>query len=61
LVGREARRELEEALMHIVGAEASPEAALTIDKHRPSHLTIAGLCCRSPPIKVSINMFPSSL
>jgi hypothetical protein len=61
LVGREARRELEEALAHVLGAEASPEAALTIDKHRPSRLTIAGLRCRSPPIKVSINMFPSSL
>jgi hypothetical protein len=61
LVSWEARRELEEALVHVLGAEASPEAALTIDKHRLSRLTIAGLCCRSPPIKVSINMFPSSL
>jgi hypothetical protein len=61
LVSREARRELEEALVHVLWAEASPEATLTIDKHRPSCLTVVGLCCRSPPIKVSINMFPSSL
>jgi hypothetical protein len=61
LVDREARRELKEALAHVLGAEASPEAALTIDKHRPSRLTVAGLHCHSPPIKVSINMFPSSL
>jgi hypothetical protein len=61
LVNREARRELKEALAHILGAEASPEVALTIDKHRPSHLTVAGLRCRSPLIKVSINMFPSSM
>jgi hypothetical protein len=61
LVGREARRELKEALAHVLGAEASPEAALTIDKHRPSRLTIVGLHCRSPPIKVSINTFPSSM
>jgi hypothetical protein len=61
LVGREARREVEEALAHVLGAEASPEAALTVDKHQPSHLIIAGLRCRSPPIKVSINTFPSSL
>jgi hypothetical protein len=61
LVGREDRRELEEALVHVLGAEASPEAALTVDKHRPSHLTIAGLRCHSMPIKVSINTFPSSL
>jgi hypothetical protein len=61
LVGQEARRELEEALVHVLGAEASPEAVLIVDKHRPSHLTVAGLRCRSPPIKVSINTFPSSL
>jgi hypothetical protein len=61
LVGREARRELNEALAHVLGAEASPKAALTVDKHRPSCHTIAGLRCRSPPIKVSINTFPSSL
>jgi hypothetical protein len=61
LVGREARRELEEALAHVLGAEASPEAALTIDKHRSSLLTIVGLRCRSSLIKVSINTFPSSL
>jgi hypothetical protein len=61
LVGREARRELKEALAHVLGVEASPEATLTIDKHRSSRLTIAGLRCRSPPIKVSINTFPSSL
>jgi hypothetical protein len=61
LVGQEARRELKEALAHILRAEASPEAALTIDKHRPSHLTVAVLHCRSPPIKVSVNTFPSSL
>jgi hypothetical protein len=61
LVGREARRELKEALAHVLGAKASSEAALTIDKHRPSRLTVVGLRCRSPPIKVSINMFLSSL
>jgi hypothetical protein len=61
LVGREARRELEEALAHVLGAEASSEAALTVDKHRLSRLTIVGLRCRSPLIKVSINTFPSSL
>jgi hypothetical protein len=53
LVGREARRKLEKALVHVLGAEASPEAALTVEKHWPSHLTVAGLRCRSPPIKVS--------
>jgi hypothetical protein len=61
LVGREARRELEEAMAHVLGSEASPEAALTVDKHRLSRLTVVGLRCRSPPVKVSINMFPSSL
>jgi hypothetical protein len=61
LVGREARRELKEALAHVLGAEASPETTLTVDKHRPSCLTIIGLCCRSPSIKVSVNTFPSSL
>jgi hypothetical protein len=61
LVDREARRELKEALAHILGVEASPEAALTIDKHRLSRLTIAELRCHSAPIKVSKNMIPSSL
>jgi hypothetical protein len=61
LVDREARRELKEALAHILGAEASSEAALTVDKHRLSHLTVAELRFRSPLIKVSINTFPSSL
>jgi hypothetical protein len=61
LVRPKARRELKEALAHVLGAEASPEVALTVDKHRSSHLTVAGVCCHSPPIKVSINMFPSSL
>jgi hypothetical protein len=61
LVGRESRRELKEALAHVLGAEASPEAALTVDKHQSSHLTIVGLRCCSPLIKVSINTFPSSL
>jgi hypothetical protein len=61
LVGREAIRELEEALAHVLGAKASPEAALTVDEHRPSRLTVARLWCCSPPIKVIINMFPSSL
>jgi hypothetical protein len=61
LVSPEARRELEEALAYILGAKASLEAALTIAKHRPSRLTVAGLHCLSPPIKVSINTFPSSL
>jgi hypothetical protein len=61
LVGQETRKKLKEALAHVLGAEASPEAALTVDKHHLSRLTVAGLCCRCPPIKVSINMFPSSL
>jgi hypothetical protein len=61
LVHREARRELEEALAHILGVEASPEAALTIHKHRLSCLTIAGLHYHPPSIKVSINTFPSLL
>jgi hypothetical protein len=61
LVGREARRELKEALVHALGAKTSPKAALTVDNHRPSRLTIVGLHCRSPPIKVSTNTFPSSL
>jgi hypothetical protein len=43
LVGQEARRELEEALVHILGAEASSEAALIVDKHRPSRLTVVRL------------------
>jgi hypothetical protein len=33
LVGHEARRELKEASAHVLGAEASPEAALTVAKH----------------------------
>jgi hypothetical protein len=61
LVGQEARRELEEALVHVLGAEASPKAALTVDKHWPSRLTVVELCCCSPPIKISIITFPSSL
>jgi hypothetical protein len=48
LVGQEARRELEEALAHVLGVKASPEAALTVAKHRPSCLTVAGLYSRSP-------------
>jgi hypothetical protein len=58
LVSRGARRELEEALAHVLGAEASSEAALTIAKHWPSRLIVAGLRCHSPPIKVSINTSP---
>jgi hypothetical protein len=61
LNGREARRELEEASVYVPGVEASPEAALTITKHRPSCLTIAGLRCHPPPIKVSLIKFLSSL
>jgi hypothetical protein len=61
LVGRDARRELEETLAHVLRPEASPEAALTVDKHRSSRLTVVRLRCRSPLIKVSINMFPTSL
>jgi hypothetical protein len=61
LVDWEARRELKEALAHVLGAKASPEAALTVDKRRPSHLTVAGLRCHSRLIKVSINTFPLSL
>jgi hypothetical protein len=45
-------------LAHVLGVEASSEAALTVTKHRPSCLTIR---CRSPPIKVSIIKFPLSL
>jgi hypothetical protein len=40
LISQEARRELEEALVHILGAEASPGAALTVAKHWPSRLTV---------------------
>jgi hypothetical protein len=61
LVGREARREFKEVSAHVLGAEASPKAALTVVKHRPSRRTIAELRCRSLPIKVSIIEFPSSL
>jgi hypothetical protein len=61
LVGREARREFKEASVHVFGAEASSEAAPTVAKHRSSHLTVAGLYFRSPPIKVSIIEFPTSL
>jgi hypothetical protein len=61
LVNQEARRELEEALVHVLGVEASPEAALTVAKHRSSRLTVVGLRYRSPPIKVSIITFSSSL
>jgi hypothetical protein len=61
LVSWEARTEDKEALAHVLGAEASPEAAPTVDKHRPCHLTVVGLRCRSPPFMVSINTFPSSL
>jgi hypothetical protein len=61
LVSREARRELEEALAHILGAEASPEAALTVAKHRPSRLTVARLRCHSLSINVSIITFLWSL
>jgi hypothetical protein len=61
LVGQKARMELEEALVHVLGAEASPEAAHTVDKHRPSRHTVVGLRCRSPLIKVGINTFLLSL
>jgi hypothetical protein len=61
LIGREARRELEEASAHVLGVEASPEATLTVTKHRLSRLTIAGLRCRPLPIKVSLIKFPSPL
>jgi hypothetical protein len=61
LIGREARRELEEASEHVLGVEASPEATLTVTKHRPSCLSVARLCCRPPPIKVSLIEFRSSL
>jgi hypothetical protein len=61
LIGQEDRRDLEEALVHVLGAEASPEAALTVSKHRLSRLTVAGLRCHSPPIKVCIIEFPLSL
>jgi hypothetical protein len=61
LIGWEARRELEEASTQVLGAEASPETALTITKHRPSRLTVAGLRYRPPPIIVSLIKFPSLL
>jgi hypothetical protein len=61
LIGREARRELEEASAHVLGAEASPEAALTVTKHQPSRLTVAELHCHPPLIKVILIEFPSSL
>jgi hypothetical protein len=61
LVGRETRREFKEVSAHVLGAEGSPEAALTIAKHRSSRLTVVRLRYRSPPIKVSIIEFPSSL
>jgi hypothetical protein len=61
LIGREARRELKEDSAHVLAAEASPEAALTVTKHRLSCLTVAGLRCCSSPIKVGIIKFPSSL
>jgi hypothetical protein len=47
--------------MHVLGAEASAEAALTVTKHRPSRLTVAGLRYCPQPIKVSLIEFPSSL
>jgi hypothetical protein len=43
LISRDARRELKEAMMYILGAKASPEAALAVTKHRPRRLTIAAL------------------
>jgi hypothetical protein len=61
LIGREARRELKEASTHVLGAQASPKAALTITKHRLSYLTVSGLRCCPPPIKVSLIEFLSSL
>jgi hypothetical protein len=33
LIGQEAIRELKEASVHVLGTEASPEAALTMTKH----------------------------
>jgi hypothetical protein len=60
-MSREARGELEEASVHVLGAEASPKASLTITKHQSSRLTIVGLHCCPPPIKVSLIKFPSSL
>jgi hypothetical protein len=61
LIGREAKGEFEEASMHALGAEATPEAALTVTKHQPSRLTVAELRCRPPSIKVTLIKFPSSL
>jgi hypothetical protein len=61
LISREARRELEEASAHILGAEASSEAAHTVSMHRPSRLNVAGLRCRPSLINVSLIEFPSSL
>jgi hypothetical protein len=61
LISQEARRELDEASAHVLGGEASPEAALTVAKHRLSRLTIARPHCCSPPIMVSTIELPSSL
>jgi hypothetical protein len=61
LISWEPRGEFEEAPTHILGTEASPEAALTVTKHRPSCLNVAGLRCCPPPIKVSLIKFSSSL
>jgi hypothetical protein len=54
LVSQEARWEFKEALAHVLGAEASPEAALTVTRLRLSRLTIVGLTCQYPLIKVPL-------
>jgi hypothetical protein len=41
LIGQEARGELKEASMHVLGAEASLEATLTVTKHQSSCLFVA--------------------
>jgi hypothetical protein len=61
LIGREAKRVLEEASVHVLGAEASPEAALTVTKHQSSQLTVARLRCCPSPTKVSLIKFLLSL
>jgi hypothetical protein len=61
LVSQEVRRELKEALAHVLGAEASLEAALTIAKYWLGRLIVAELYCHSALIKVSIITFPSSM
>jgi hypothetical protein len=61
LVSQEARRELEEALVHVLGAEASLEVALTVAKYWLGRLIVTELYCHFALIKVSIITFLSSM